>query len=82
MKVLLALLTGGVNLVLSVVVRLVLSFAAAFFTMFFGLSVVCWVTGNDAYMVLMYLGIVLVPVGGLLIFAVSGIWALARRNAG
>ena len=73
MKVLSAFLTGGVRLVLSV--------AVAFFTMVYGLRFVCWLTGNDDYMLLMWLGIVLVPVGGLLIFVFSGIWFLARRNA-
>ena len=73
MKVLSAFLTGGVRLVLSV--------AVAFFTMVYGLRFVCWLTGNDDYMLLMWLGIVLVPVGGLLSFAFSGIWFLARRNA-
>jgi hypothetical protein len=63
------LLTGGV---LSLA-GLVISFAVAFFAMFYVLRLVCWLTGNDDWMFLMWFGIILVPAGGILSFALCAI---------
>lgn len=75
-----AALTGGVLSLAGMAVSVVV----AFFAMYYGLRVVCWVTKNDDYMFLMWFGIVLVPAGGILGFALSAICAIAyveqRRN--
>ena len=71
-----AVLAGGI---LSLA-GLALSFAAVFFAMFYGLRLVCWLTKNDDWMFLMWFSIVLVPLGGILIFAVSGMAAVAYAD--
>ena len=59
------------------VVGLAISFGVPFFGMFYGLRVVCWVTGNENYMVLMWFSLILVPLGGGLIFLLFIICAIA-----
>src|SRR5437764_12858241 len=58
-----ALLAGGV---LSLV-GLALSCVLTFFAMFYALCVVCWVTKNDDWMFAMWLGIIVVPAGGIVL---------------
>lgn len=73
-----AVLAGGV---LSLA-GLALSLVVTFFAMFYGLRVVCWLTGTDDWMSLMWLGIFLVPAGGVLGFAlcVTGATAYIQRR--
>jgi uncharacterized membrane protein len=75
-----AVLAGGV---LSLA-GLAFSFVLTFFAMFYALRVVCWVTKTDAYMFLMWFGIVLVPAIGFIGFALCATCAAAyidrRRN--
>jgi hypothetical protein len=61
---------------------LALSLVVAFFAMFYGLRVVCWLTGNDDWMFLMWFGIILVPAGGVLgcFFCFVGVEAFIERR--
>src|SRR5438067_872782 len=68
-----AVLTGGIVSLAG----LALSFVVAFFAMFYGLRVVCLLRKDNDWMFLMWFGIVLVPVGGFLIFALVGVGAVA-----